>query len=1007
MIPIGVWIRQSERAILDNPLADITLSLRYVSALTGLLSADLSFAHASFAGRLRRTGQLNQVITCARAMRYLCFCSSSATHSAQFCSTFLSTRALQQGVCATLHSSVRSPSFARRPRPTPPVAVFEPVWDEASNIPFVTDEEPDPADRVSVTQLTVSFRDDVTECDAKALLAEYARLTCAENGVLRCDVLRSAPSRSRIDKSAAKYFIWVVFADAMGRAEHERSAHASKLRLLLAPKPEFSDNALELAKLASSANFYRTFWPRSLNSWRAASDYSPPPPPTSASTSTFTPMSSAFTLAADNLSRNDNLQDHIAPLRHALDILVKNVGLEDAVVLVATATVAEDDYVKDAKDVCARYADDLIAAHADGRASQLRSSPNSFAATSNISNGVVRAAVLSHAGVERQITILQVHDKEHPDGALFDTGLAADLLEPNGWRVNRFLSMFPDLAGWRIVDMDDMPWNTPGREHELESLLTDKGQPAMFMPIGEVYERQEEMRAAADAAKGNAASEDVDSSAMTVESEAAPHNASFGDVVDIPGVAIDDNGSPVSPLTSCGVSSESVDLSSPTLSMRQCLKDAIDVTAMHHSGDVLMEPIQQIRVLHGSGAFQQIEAKLRRLCDASIDSPLSVFAVSGWNEARLQPLVMELDAGMDASRVALNIGVGVFGASATLAKVAAGVTSARRHQSDVVVGFGGGAVLDISKAVAALSKLSASDVSAVLSKIRDAAEAGRMTCEICLECPALPLMLVPSTVGSCVEVSDRALLNATLKDGSVRRISVCFTNSATPRQMAVVDPRLVIPRRMNSQDAAMGGLQALCFAIDVLLCPAAPKQARDLAERAIVRGRDAIMRARREPVSSDGPARDVIVDAAMFSALAREACGGLGVATCLSIAMLDGAEPTPCGLDGPLRIIIPRVSAAIASELHEISPGPCLAAQIVVGREDASSADLSRWILNLAEDIGVMLVGDIGVHASDVERVVQAVRHGGLLTECADSRLVSPTALTSIVLRTNAQTFEL
>jgi alcohol dehydrogenase class IV len=892
-----------------------------------------------------------------------------------------------------------------------PVALFEAVWEEFDQYPFGPEDTGavDACDRVSVTQLTLSFRDDVSELDARAILTEYARLTCAEKGVLRCDVLRPVSSKSLAGERTEEYWVWIVFADAMGRADHERSAHASKLRLLLAPKEGCSDNAVVLAKLATSANQYRPRWPRALNSWRTCCDYAP-----LSSSASQQPMSTASPPASSVPpdGADAGSQYHTNPLRRALDILVANVGLEDAIVLVATANAAEDDYVEDAKAVCARYADDLLV-WTGGRSAQLRSSPNSFSTTSTESNGVVRTAVLSTAGERRRITVLQVHDKAHPDGAHFDTGLAADLLDPAGWSVERFVSMFPDLAGWKIVDMVDMPWNTPGREHELASLVTENGLPAEFMPIGEAYRLQQEARTAAASTEppspetNDLARDQLDPGAERPKvGDGASAIRETGDVVDVTGVTLDDNGPTessaelsVTPADSPAVTSQ------PPL--RERLKEAMQATAAHHAGEIIGEPTQQLRVQHGSGAFAQMEVKLRKLCAAAKDSRLRVFAVSGWNEARLQPLVMELDAGMDAGRVALSIGVNVFGASATLAKVAAGVASARRHQSDVIVSFGGGAVLDTGKAVAALAKLSAHDVSMALSRIRDAAEAGLMVLDVIIDAPAVPLMLVPSTVGSCVEVADRALLNATLKDGSVRRISVFFNNRVPPRNMAIVDPRLVIPRRLNSQDAAMGALQALCFAIDVLVCSTAPKQATELATRAIRRGCDAILKARREPVSSDGPARDVIVDAAMLAGLARDTCGGLGVATCLSISMLDGAEPTTCGLDGPLRIIVPRVTAAVASALYRASPAPCLAAQVVVGRENATAKDLSHWILSLAEDIGVSLVGEIGVRASDAERVVIAVGQGGLLTQCADPRLSVPEVLLDVVLETTAQEYQL
>lgn len=396
---------------------------------------------------------------------------------------------------------------------------------------------------------------------------------------------------------------------------------------------------------------------------------------------------------------------------------------------------------------------------------------------------------------------------------------------------------------------------------------------------------------------------------------------------------------------------------------------------------------------------------MRGICDKGENDMMRILLVTGWNEARCQPLVMELDQGIDAGRVDLEVGVGVYGASASLASVAAGVSAARLHKADVIVGFGGGAVMDTAKAIASLLPLSPEDVGDVLSSLRGVAGAGRATASTLHDTStptAIPVVLVAGTVGSGAEVSEASILKAPL-----RRVSVCFGNAG--KRVAIADPRLVLPRRISGRDVAMGGLQAMCFAVDVLLCPSAPNQATELAERAISVGRDAILQARREPVSSDGPSRDALVDCTTFAALAREGTGGLGVATCLSLALLDGARPTSTGLDAPLRTLLPRVMAAAVTEMDTV--GLCdvasRAASIVLEKENATGADLSHYLLSLAEDIGVPMADVVGVHAIDMENAVQTVISGGLVSACADSRLLTRDALSHIVLQMTEQVFEL
>jgi alcohol dehydrogenase class IV len=718
--------------------------------------------------------------------------------------------------------------------------------------------------------------------------------------------------------------------------------------------------------------------------------------------------------------------DALAAIRARLDVLVANVGLDDAQVLVCEATAAEDDYAPAVRDVCTRLGQRLIG---DG---ELELGVD----------GLVRYGVLATVGAPRKVTLVMVG--EHGKLA-FDRELARELLDAAGWRVRRYVSVFPDLDGWRIRDLDDYTFNTPGFEEEDLAFRTDAdgevGERVTIQEALEAQQREEARRkeAAAEAAAGRGEYEYADAVVGSWKDDGEDDAAASLK----PGPVVGAAGLPDADETAAGGAEaawESVDAevvgggaeappaaiaedglvgearfaharSQADLKEPVGLKEAIQASMDEHGPSASAAGTQlNMRVLHGSGAFANLERKMRQMCAKTDGSEMRVFVVSGWNEARVHPFIMEMDAGMQAGRVALQVGLNIFGASATLAKVGAGVTAARAFRADIVVAFGGGAVMDAAKAVASLLPLDSDSVALALARIRGAAESERAMCTLNFPEPAFPVVLIAGTVGSGAEVSDQAILNATVRnDGSVRRIAVFFENAAM--RMAVADPRLVLPRRASSRDVAMGGLQALCFAIDVLLCPDAPKQAVNLAERAIVRGRDAILQARREPESSDGPARDSLVDLAMFAALAREACGGLGVATTLSLALLDTAAATTCGLDAPLRTVLPRVTAALANEVTILNgrdaAKPCPAANVVLGRENATGKELCHFLLSLAEDIGVPLVDFVGVSVKGLERAVATVMRGGLVTPCGDPRLLTADALSHVVFETTEQQFEL
>jgi hypothetical protein len=111
-------------------------------------------------------------------------------------------------------------------------------------------------------------------------------------------------------------------------------------------------------------------------------------------------------------------------------------------------------------------------------------------------------------------------------------------------------------------------------------------------------------------------------------------------------------------------------------------------------------------------------------------------------------------------------------------------------------------------------------------------------------------------------------------------------------------------------------------------------------------------------------------------------------------------------MDAPLRTVLPRVTAAMLAEFYGDSE-PCRPARLVLDNDDANGRELSDWLLGLAEDIGVPLVSAVGVHGRDIELVLNSIAHGGLVSQCTDSRLLDAEVLRRIVAHTTAQVYEL
>ena len=149
---------------------------------------------------------------------------------------------------------------------------------------------------------------------------------------------------------------------------------------------------------------------------------------------------------------------------------------------------------------------------------------------------------------------------------------------------------------------------------------------------------------------------------------------------------------------------------------------------------------------------------------------------------------------------------------ADLATVEAGITLAREHGVDVLVGLGGGSAMDTAKAIAGLVKLPGSVWEY---------HAGRP-----LEGPGVPLITVPTTAGSGAEVTKNAVL-IDPRQGKKESIR----DDRWFARVALVDPETTLP--LPPEITASTGSDALCQAIEAFTSLGAGPVTDALAMRAI------------------------------------------------------------------------------------------------------------------------------------------------------------------------------
>ncbi len=265
--------------------------------------------------------------------------------------------------------------------------------------------------------------------------------------------------------------------------------------------------------------------------------------------------------------------------------------------------------------------------------------------------------------------------------------------------------------------------------------------------------------------------------------------------------------------------------------------------------------IAPARILFGRGQALQAGPLLATLGSR-------VFVVHGRDGARAAPV-------MDAVQGA---GLTVLGHACphepTLAMLDQAVTAARGFDADCVLGLGGGAAMDLAKAVAAL--VPGGEAMDHLEVV------GR---GLPLRHPPLPFVAMPTTSGTGSEVTKNAVIDVT----EARR-KVSLRDDRMVARVAIVDPALTdgCPRGVT----LASGLDALTQVIEPFVSTRANPWTDALCRDAIPR---AIAALRRLMDAEDAGARDEIAWASL--------CGGLALANA-GLGAVHGLAGPAGGLSG-------------------------------------------------------------------------------------------------------------
>ena len=368
------------------------------------------------------------------------------------------------------------------------------------------------------------------------------------------------------------------------------------------------------------------------------------------------------------------------------------------------------------------------------------------------------------------------------------------------------------------------------------------------------------------------------------------------------------------------------------------------------------------RIIFGEGALGEIGP-------LAAEMGRKALVVTGGTAARAA-LLLELLAEQEIGTVTFSVT-----AEPTTEVARLGTEHARESGCDLIVGFGGGSVLDTGKAIAALLTNDGDpfDYLEVIGRGQPLAS------------PPLPYIAIPTTAGTGAEVTRNAVLGS-----PQQHVKVSLRSPLMLPRLALVDPELAYS--LPPEVTASTGLDALTQVME----PYVSKRAGPLTDALCREGMGRAARSlRRAYEQGDDPAaREDMALTSLFGGLAL-ANAGLGAVHGFAGplgGMFGGAHGAICAR------LLPHVMAVNVRALQERSAGsPALGryeeiARILTGNDKAVADDGVVWAQELCQALQVPSLASYGMTQADLTVVIEK-------SSAASSMRGNPIELTSDEMR--------
>jgi alcohol dehydrogenase class IV len=345
-------------------------------------------------------------------------------------------------------------------------------------------------------------------------------------------------------------------------------------------------------------------------------------------------------------------------------------------------------------------------------------------------------------------------------------------------------------------------------------------------------------------------------------------------------------------------------------------------------------------IVFGRGKLAELPARARALGERAL-------LVTGSRPQRAaSALELLRAAGIDCTVFSIS-------GEPTLELVRHGTERGSEAGVELVIGLGGGSVIDAAKAIAALLGNAGDplDYAEVIGKGKK------------IEQPSLPLIAVPTTAGTGAEVTKNAVLAS-----AEHRVKVSLRSLHMLPRLALVDPELT--HSVPPEVTAATGLDALTQVLEPYVSNAANPLVDALCLEGMKRGARSLRRAYQD--GADAEAREDMALTSLF--------GGLALANAKLGAVHGFAAPLGGRFSAPhgalCARLLPLVIRANLQALRVRAPGSpyleryTMVARALTGRADARAEDAVAWTEELVAALAIPSLGSYGMVAADVTEIV-------------------------------------